>query len=221
MKGYKVFNPDWTCRGFQYEPGKTFKYDGEIKLCKSGFHFCEKFEDCFRYYVLDIKNHVCEVETDGLVETDDGKSVTNKLTIGRELSWEEVCERLSKDEKIAVRWKVADNPNTPVNILEKLSTDEDLWVRRAVASNPNTPIDILEKLSTDEEWRVRCGVTENPNTPIDILEKLSEDKREYVRRAVAANLNTPIDILKKLSEDEWWTVRCAVATNPNTAAVVI
>lgn len=33
IKGYKVFNPDWTCRGFQYEVGKTFKHDGNIKMC--------------------------------------------------------------------------------------------------------------------------------------------------------------------------------------------
>ena len=25
IKGYKVFNPDWTCRNFQYEVGKTFE----------------------------------------------------------------------------------------------------------------------------------------------------------------------------------------------------
>ena len=25
VKGYKVFNPDWTCRGFQYEVGKIFE----------------------------------------------------------------------------------------------------------------------------------------------------------------------------------------------------
>lgn len=25
MKGYKVFEPDWTCKGFQYEVGKTFE----------------------------------------------------------------------------------------------------------------------------------------------------------------------------------------------------
>lgn len=23
IKGYKVFNPDWTCRDFQYEVGKN------------------------------------------------------------------------------------------------------------------------------------------------------------------------------------------------------
>ena len=39
VKGYKVFNPDWTCSGFQYEVGKTFEHDGNIEMCGSGFHF--------------------------------------------------------------------------------------------------------------------------------------------------------------------------------------
>lgn len=25
VHGFKVFNPDWTCRGFQYEVGKIFE----------------------------------------------------------------------------------------------------------------------------------------------------------------------------------------------------
>lgn len=25
IKGYKVFNPDWTCRDFQYEVGKHLR----------------------------------------------------------------------------------------------------------------------------------------------------------------------------------------------------
>ena len=40
VKGYKGFNQDLTCRGFQYEIGKTYEYNGEIELCSSGFHFC-------------------------------------------------------------------------------------------------------------------------------------------------------------------------------------
>ena len=42
IKGYKVFNKDWTCRGFQYKVGKTFKHNENIKMCDRGFHFCQK-----------------------------------------------------------------------------------------------------------------------------------------------------------------------------------
>lgn len=68
IKGYKVFNPDWTCRGFQYEVGKTYKHEGDIGLCKAGFHFCQKIADCFSYYDFNNKNKVAEVEAIGLVE---------------------------------------------------------------------------------------------------------------------------------------------------------
>ena len=40
IKGFKVFNPDWTCRGFKYEVGKTFVHNGNIEMCGSGFNFC-------------------------------------------------------------------------------------------------------------------------------------------------------------------------------------
>jgi len=92
VKGYKVFNPDWTCRGFQYEVGKTFKHNGEIKMCGAGFHFCQKASDCFNYYDFDSDNKVAEVEAIGNVETYREKSVTNELVILRELTWHEVLD---------------------------------------------------------------------------------------------------------------------------------
>ena len=92
MKGYKVFNPDWTCRGFQYEVGKTYKHDGDISPCRAGFHFCRKAADCFNYYSFDPSNKVAEVEALGLVESDDTKSVTNEIHIVREIPWAEVLE---------------------------------------------------------------------------------------------------------------------------------
>jgi hypothetical protein len=92
MKGYKVFNPDLTCRGFQYEIGKTYYHEGEVIPCRSGFHFCEKADDCFRYYVFDSSNIVCEVEASGEVIEHGSKHVTNTLTIVKQLSWYEVLD---------------------------------------------------------------------------------------------------------------------------------
>ena len=90
IKGYKVFNPDWTCRGFQYEVGKTFEHNGNIEIYGEGFHFCRKASDCFNYYSFNSKNKVAEIEALGLVETDGDKSVTNKIHIIREIPWQEL-----------------------------------------------------------------------------------------------------------------------------------
>jgi len=92
IKGYKVFNPDWTCRGFQYEVGKTFKHDGNIEMCGAGFHFCRKVSDCFNYYGFNSNNKVAEVEAIGNVETKGDKSVTDEIVILRELTWHEVLD---------------------------------------------------------------------------------------------------------------------------------
>ena len=90
MKGYKVFNPDFTCQGFQYEVGKTYRHNGPIAICHSGFHFCREVADCFNYYDFDPKNKVAEIEATGLVESDGEKSVTDEIKIVREIPWEEM-----------------------------------------------------------------------------------------------------------------------------------
>ena len=92
MKGYKVFNPDFTCRGFQFEVGKTYRHEGDIGLCRAGFHFCRKAADCFNFYGFDPNNKVAEIEAIGLVESDEVKSVTNEIKIVREIPWSEVLE---------------------------------------------------------------------------------------------------------------------------------
>ena len=90
IKGYKVFNPDWTCRGFKYEVGETFTHNGNIEMCGRGFHFCRKASDCFNYYDFNSDNKVAEVEAVGLVETQGDKSVTDKIKIVREIRWQEL-----------------------------------------------------------------------------------------------------------------------------------
>ena len=90
IKGFKVFNQDWTCRNFQYEVGKTFKHKGNIRLCDEGFHFCKKASDCFNYYSFNSNNKVAEVEAIGLTEGKGDKSVTDEIKIIREIEWQEL-----------------------------------------------------------------------------------------------------------------------------------
>ena len=92
VKGYKVFNPDWTCREFQYEVGKVFEEDVTPECCKAGFHFCTKANDCFDYYSFDSNNKVAEVLALGEVDSHPGdtKCCTNKIQIVREISWQEL-----------------------------------------------------------------------------------------------------------------------------------
>ena len=92
VKGYKVFNPDWTCMNKQYTCPGTFEEDVNPSVCNVGMHFCKNAVDCFRYYDFDPNNHVAEVIAHGTVVEGEDKCATNKLEIVREIPWAEVLE---------------------------------------------------------------------------------------------------------------------------------
>jgi len=94
VRGYKVFNPDWTCRGFQFEAGKVFEEDVVPLCCERGFHFCLKASDCFNYYGFNPDNKVAEVAALGEVDREKtgSKCCTNKIRIIREIPWQELLE---------------------------------------------------------------------------------------------------------------------------------
>lgn len=97
VKGFKVFNPDWTCspkggKTFQYAVGGIYTEDVTPNVCEHGFHFCEKAADCFNYYSFNPKNKVAEVMALGEVDTNGVKSCTNKIQIIREIPWDELLK---------------------------------------------------------------------------------------------------------------------------------
>ena len=90
VKGYKVFNPDWTCRNFQYQVGQTYEMEGPVIPCERGFHFCKNAADCFNHYAFNPENKVAEVIAHGAVKEEGDKCCTDKIEIVREISWQEV-----------------------------------------------------------------------------------------------------------------------------------
>lgn len=92
VKGYKVFDPDWTCRGKQYTCPGLFEESVQLDICKRGMHFCKQAIDCFNYYEFDQENHVAEVIAHGTVVEDGDKCCTDKLEIVREIPWAELLE---------------------------------------------------------------------------------------------------------------------------------
>ena len=90
IKGYKVFNQDWTCRGKKYEVGKIYTQGGKLEVCGNGLHFCKIAVDCFNYYRFDSTNRVAEVIAHGDIAEEKDKCCTDKLEIVREVSWGEV-----------------------------------------------------------------------------------------------------------------------------------
>lgn len=120
---YKGFEQDLTCRGFQYEIGKTYTMVGPPEICERGFHFCMKLIDVLGYYPTTIllddylqapyddyihrypmhlitNNRYCVVEVIGEIDWDDrydSKGVTNQIRIVRELTKEEFNKITSKE----------------------------------------------------------------------------------------------------------------------------
>jgi len=93
VKGFKMFNPDWTCRGKQYTCPGTFEEDVTPDVCNVGMHFCECLADCFNYYSDANENyHVAEVIAHGEISRREDKCCTNKLEIVREIPWSEVLQ---------------------------------------------------------------------------------------------------------------------------------
>lgn len=92
VRGYKVFNPDWTCRDFQFACPGIFEENVTPSICSRGFHFCKRACDCFNYYSFDPNNKVAEVIALGKVVTEGDKSCTNKIQLVREIPWAELLE---------------------------------------------------------------------------------------------------------------------------------
>jgi hypothetical protein len=88
---YKAMNNDMTCRGFQYEIGKTYTIpENDVRMCRSGFHSCENPFDVLNYY--DRNSRFFEVILGGRIKKENDKTVSSEIYIQSEISFSKMFD---------------------------------------------------------------------------------------------------------------------------------
>ena len=87
ITGYKGFDQNMRCRGYQYEGGEEYIHEGSAVACQSGFHFCENPLDVFGYYSPgESVFHAVEGSGQIAKHNDDSKVSCTKIKVGPRLS---------------------------------------------------------------------------------------------------------------------------------------
>ena len=111
IKAYKGFDKDLKCRDFQYEIGKEYEIDGDVKVCEQGFHACESPLEVFGYY-SPATSRYCEVEQSGTMDKDGDKTASSKISIQCEIGLKGIIEAGVKFILNKVNWKDNSKTNT-------------------------------------------------------------------------------------------------------------
>jgi hypothetical protein len=85
ITAYKAFDKNMQCLEFQFEVGQTYKHDGLVKACRSGYHACENPFDVWSYYPLDSRYAVVELDGDIDHHEDDSKIAAAEIKISAEI----------------------------------------------------------------------------------------------------------------------------------------
>ena len=84
MIGYKATDKNMQCRGYQFTLGEWHELppDSPLKICESGFHFCENPSGVWEYYnTTDVR--VFEVEADCVEDQKPTPGAAHKLVCRR------------------------------------------------------------------------------------------------------------------------------------------
>ena len=117
ITSYKAFDKNMKCRGFQYEVGKEYEMDGEIKCCNRGFHACKSPIEVWDYYDM-LNSRFAEVEQSGKIDKEEKST--------------KVC---SSHIKIKAELKLADIINVCVEWLKHITSPSKIKTDGALNDN--------------------------------------------------------------------------------------
>lgn len=98
ITSYKGFDKNMQCRGFQYEVGKEYEMDRDIKCCNRGFHACKSPMEVWDYYDM-LNSRYAEVEQSGKIDKEENstKVCSSRIKIKAELKLADIIN-------IGVEW---------------------------------------------------------------------------------------------------------------------
>ena len=98
ITSYKAFDKNMQCREFQYEVGKEYEMDGEIKCCNRGFHACKSPMELWDHYDM-LNSRYAEVEQSGKIDEEENstKVCSSHIKIKAELKLADII-------KVGVEW---------------------------------------------------------------------------------------------------------------------
>ena len=114
---YKGFDKNLKCREFQYEVGKEYEMDGDIKCCERGFHACESPLEVFDHYDM-LNSRFAKVEQSGEIDKEENstKVCSSKIKVKAELKLADIIN-------IGVEW--IKDVTSPAKLKKETNLDDN------------------------------------------------------------------------------------------------
>lgn len=193
ITSYKGFDKNMQCRGFQYEVGKEYEMDGEIKCCNRGFHACKSPLEIWDYYDM-LNSRYAEVEQAGKIDKEEKstKVCSSRIKIKAELKLADIIN-------IGVEW--LKDITSPSKVKADGVLNDSGYAAQIGSSGESAQID-----STGEDSVIMCaGNSSRAKAKVGSWITLAEWKWNYEKkRNVPVCVKTEYVDGENIKADTWY-----------------
>ena len=162
MKAIKGFDANLQCRGFQFEVGKTYTHEGDVKACSIGFHAIPEDHhplSVFEYYAP-AGSRFCIVDVDGNISRREDKVAAQILTVGNEIGISGlVAEAVAfVTSRATLEGPVAVNENGLATATGDHGAASATGWKGAVMGSDGNALFAVERDDNDDILSVACGI---------------------------------------------------------------